>query len=399
MPEVISSLRESSVPVNLKTGPTISQKPAQKEAVTATDVTTDSTSLTASTSIAKSNESAGLESVRSENSAGPPSAVNRSRNTVLTSKNVPNRADVSRTKTRQKAQANNLASDVGNPTINQTPDDNKATNRAGGRLMESVQLHTNVEKERTEQADVAVILLKNRDLPTNNLSATILRKPVYQPIAVTKAVPVRRPFRLNLPTLSLPKAQYFGGVDFMGGDEHLGGSLLGEVRINRHWSVQTGVRAMALTGFDYRSDEEFRRENGRDFRALYAPNVAPGTEIQHIRQLYGLVQIPLTVAYHYPLGRAWGLRLDVGTSVDVLARSRIRFEVDRSGRDSEHELHESNIPISLFNNATISVGVERQWKRLLFRASPYMSPQLKRVRYKDDAFYWGGQVQVLWQFK
>ncbi len=275
---------------------------------------------------------------------------------------------------------------------------NTAQNPTGSSLTEPVQPRTDSEKDRAERSIMAVSSLKNKALASTNLSVIILRKPDYQPVVTTKERLIRGPFRLNLPTISLPNPQYFGGVGFMGGNEHLGGSLLGEVRLNRHWSVQTGIRLMALTGFDFHSDEDFKKEDGRDFRNLYAPNVAPGNEIQHIQQIYGLVQIPLTVAYHYPLGRAWGLRLGLGTNLDLLAHSRITFDFERSGRDFEHGLHESNVPVSLFNNATISAGVERQWKRVLFRASPYISPQLKRVSYKDDAFYWGGQVQVLWQF-
>ncbi len=386
----------------LKIKPETILKPAQKEAMVTTEPATDSTGATATEPVVKNAEPIPSGSVWPETIVEP-NVDNPLRNTVSTNKNVSNRRDVMLAKKRKPTKGSSPVNgaltreEMGNTTMNQRVADNTALHE--NRLTDSVQQRIDAEKEPVERSGVVVDLLKNRDIVPTKLSATIPRKPVYQPVAVSEVIPVRKPFRLHLPTVSLPNVQYFGGVAFSAGDKNSGGSLLGEVRLNRHWSVQAGVRALAQTGFDYHSSEDFEEHEGRDFRTLYAPNVTSGSEIQDIRQTYGLVQIPLAVAYHYPLGQAWGLRLGLGTNLDLLAHSRITFDFKRSGQEFEHGLHESNVPVSLFNNATVSAGVERQWKRLLLRASPYISPQFRRVSYKDDAFYWGGQVQLLWQFK
>ena len=389
-------LPQSLLKIKPETGP----KPAQKEAIVTTEPAIGSTGAPAVESLVKNAESIPLASVWPETSAEP-NLANPLRNTVSASKNALNRRDLARAKNRQKTKANSYVNEVSardrmaRATINQTVADNTAPNPTGSGLTEPVQPGTELEKELTKRAKVVVSSLKNRSLSSTNLSSTILRKPV----SLSKVLAVRKSFRMHLPSVSLPKAQYFGGAGFSLGSGQVGGSLLGEVRLNPRWSVQTGVQMMAQKGFRYHSSEAFEEHEGRDFHALYAPNVAPGNEIQNIDQTYTLFQIPLTVAYHYPLGRVWALRLGVGTNLDLLAHSRITFDYERNGREFEHGLDEGSTRVSLFNNATVSLGLERQWKRLLFRASPYISPQLKQVSYKDDAVYWGGQVQVLWQFR
>ncbi len=325
-----------------------------------------------------------------------PNAASPLRNTTLTSTDAPNRRGVFPAKTRRQTKSDDRASIVAQ---RQRMASKAAMNQSDPSAADSGQLAYEPENQRIEQVLSVTNLLVAKSLTTKNLSILIKRRPVYWPADAHGTSPVRKAFRLPMAMVSLSKAQFFGGAGFSLGNEQLGGSVLGEIRLNPRWSVQTGVRLLSQTGFQYHSPEDFEEHEGQDFRASYAPNVAPGDEIQNIDQTYTILQIPLTVAYHYPLGRSWALRLGIGTNFDLLAQSRVTFDYERNGRDFEQGLNESNVPVSLFNNAMISLGFERPWKRFLLRASPYISPQIKRVGYRPEDVYWGGQVQVLWQLK
>ena len=236
----------------------------------------------------------------------------------------------------------------------------------------------------------------------NNSLALPINLPVANGLVAAKADPAKqaakRGFHLTLPHVSVAKSSLFAGVGAGGGNEHLSGSVLGEWRINPRWSVQAGLTYSWLFREGYDDDERFETRTQQDFRSLYAPNVPRTDEIHDITQTYRLFQLPLTVAYHYPLGRNWSLRFGLGTALDLNVLNRIGFDYRENSRMSLQGLYEATEPTHLLNNLTFSSGIERQWKGWLFRASPFISPQLRPVSYKPDNLYWGGQLQVLRRF-
>lgn len=238
------------------------------------------------------------------------------------------------------------------------------------------------------------------------LATTINRQ--LAPVSVITVQPARRPFRLGLPQLSLPTINFpklavagssvWAGVSGGAGNEHLSSSVLGEWRFKPRWSVQSGIQYRILYGEGFDDDDHFETRTQQDFRTLYAPNVPRTDEIHDISQTYQLLQIPLTIAYHYSLGHDWSLRFGVGTSLDLSAVNRLTFDYRENGQSSERGFYQATIPVRVVNNLTISAGIERQWQGWLFRASPFISPQLTPVSYKPDNLYWGGQVQLLHHF-
>lgn len=211
--------------------------------------------------------------------------------------------------------------------------------------------------------------------------------------------PTRQPFQIHWPTMSLAKAQYLAGVGFDVANSQLGVSLLGEVRFHPRWSLQAGVRLLSQTGYQYYTAEQFENQERQDFRSLYAPYVPQNYDLLNIDQSFTLLQLPLTVAYHYPLKQHWGLRFGLGTDIDLYARNRITFDYKESSREFEHGLYQSTVPVSLFSTVTVSVGLERSWKKWRFRAGPFISPQLKPVNYRREELNWGAKVQAFWTFR
>ncbi len=209
----------------------------------------------------------------------------------------------------------------------------------------------------------------------------------------------RRPWHLTMPSLAVPNAQYRIGGELTAGNDQFGGALLGEIMLNPRWSVQTGLRAGYGEGFHYRHEQDFNEHQHEDFRKTYASQVSSWSDIQNIKQEFLLVQVPLQVAYHLPLGRQWGLRLGAGTDLDVWLRSGISYDYQENSRSSEHGLSRIKEHVYVFNNLTLSPSVERSWKKWLFRAGPFISPQLRPVGYKPDDFSWGANLQILYRLR
>ncbi|GAB4038514.1 hypothetical protein GCM10028809_56930 [Spirosoma gilvum] len=200
-----------------------------------------------------------------------------------------------------------------------------------------------------------------------------------------------------MPSLSVPNAQYRIGTGLTGGSDQAGGALLGEIMLNRHWSVQAGVQLGYSQGFNYRDEQDFNEHQKEDFRETYASQVPSSSTIQDIQQMTFLAQIPIQVAYHYPFGRQWGLRLGLGTDLNLWGRSVVSFDYRENSRSSEHELARSNEHVHAFKNLMLSTTLERSWRKWQFRAGPFISPQLRSVDYKRDDLSWGANLQIFYR--
>ncbi|WP_461094037.1 porin family protein [Spirosoma gilvum] len=222
-------------------------------------------------------------------------------------------------------------------------------------------------------------------------------RPLSIPVHVVPVRATRRSWHLTMPSLSVPNAQYRIGTGLTGGSDQAGGALLGEIMLNRHWSVQAGVQLGYSQGFNYRDEQDFNEHQKEDFRETYASQVPSSSTIQDIQQMTFLAQIPIQVAYHYPFGRQWGLRLGLGTDLNLWGRSVVSFDYRENSRSSEHELARSNEHVHAFKNLMLSTTLERSWRKWQFRAGPFISPQLRSVDYKRDDLSWGANLQIFYR--
>jgi hypothetical protein len=191
-------------------------------------------------------------------------------------------------------------------------------------------------------------------------------------------------------------APYRLGGGLTVGANQLGASLVGEYRLNRHWSVQAGLRLLYMPGFHYGDEQDFEQHLQKDFRSTYAPAIPRSSDIHDIHQVTLLVQLPLQVAYQYPVGRQWGIRGGLGTDLDLWARSMIRYEFRERSRSSEGGRVQVEESVTLFNNLTLSTAVERPWGRWILRAGPFISPKLRTVSYQPEGLRWGVNFQILY---
>ena len=232
---------------------------------------------------------------------------------------------------------------------------------------------------------------------SNPLSIISPSRPLVVPKSEWSVKATRRSWHLAMPRLAVPNLQYRIGGGLTGGNDQVGGALLGEIMLNRHWSVQTGLQLAYNAGFHYRDEQEFDKHEKEDFRQTYASQVPTSSDIEDINQMSQFIQVPIQVAYHFLLGRQWGLRLGLGTNLNVWTHSAVSYTYRENSRSSEHGSSLIEEPTYVFNNLTLSTAVERSWKKWVFRAGPFISPQLRRAGYKSDDLSWGASLQIFHQ--
>jgi hypothetical protein len=233
-----------------------------------------------------------------------------------------------------------------------------------------------------------------------HLSFTELKLPVLKtPEKLSSASKDKPKYYSESMKSVLKKMDYYVGGSLDAGSGQVAGSLLGELRITPKWSFQTGARWTEITGDSYDTAEQFGQNTGLDFRALYAPHVAQNVDVLNIEQNYQLVQIPLTIAYHYEIHPNWALRFGIGTDLSVYAEKDIHFNYKKDSQSFDKGEYNAKLAVKPFNDITINLGLERRSNKFLFRVSPYLSPQLNKTEFSKKGLLWGARAQILYKLK
>ena len=207
------------------------------------------------------------------------------------------------------------------------------------------------------------------------------------------ALAQRKHITIKLPSISLVNLKYRVGVSFDVGNEQIGGSLLSDVLLSKHWSMNAGLRFLNITGNSYYTSEQFLFATKQDFRQLYAPYVPVNYDIINLDFQNYLLQIPFGITYRYPLRNDFTLLFSATTDLDLFVRQYINFDYKEDNSKFEQGTFKSTLPKSLLNNLEFSAGIEKKYNRMIFQVHPYISTQLRETVYKKEEFVSGAKIR------
>ncbi|MHA4739569.1 hypothetical protein [Dyadobacter sp. MSC1_007] len=292
-----------------------------------------------------------------------------------------------------------------------TGNDNNPANKTGytdkddflkaGKTIESYSSNTADNSNTVAQAEESKnrLLSELSRIGSIHLSFTRLKLPVLKTPGKLSAISKDKPKYYSKSMKSvLKRMDYYVGGSLDAGNRLVAGSVLGELRITPKWSFQTGARWTEITGDSYDTAEQFGQKTGQDFRTLYAPYVAQNVDLLNIEQNHRIVQIPLTIAYHYEILPDWALRFGIGTDLSVSAQKDIHFDYKENSQSFDKGEYNAKLAIKPINDITINLGMERRSNKFLFRVSPYVSPQFHKTEFFSRDLLWGARVQALYKF-
>lgn len=230
------------------------------------------------------------------------------------------------------------------------------------------------------------------ELAVVRLQRPTIKAPIPPVKNSAEAFPAKKQFQW-------PDWHYYPGAGFDAGKDAAGASALGEIRLSPKWSVQTGLGWQQITGPGYYTAEQYKQQTGQDFRKLYAPYVAENVDLLNIEHSYQVIQVPVAFAYHYRLHPAWALRFGLGTDLTVYGQQRIHFDYKEDNLSFDQGEYNASFRVPAFSNLTAQIGIERSWKRFLFRLGPVANWQLRNVAYAKSNFSPGFRLQVLYRIK
>ena len=207
------------------------------------------------------------------------------------------------------------------------------------------------------------------------------------------ALAQRKHITIKLPSISLANLKYRVGVSFDVGNEQIGGSLLSDVLLSKHWSMNAGLRFLNITGNSYYTSEQYLFATKQDFRQLYAPYVPVNYDIINLDFQHYLLQIPIGVTYRYPLRNDFTLLFSATTDLDLYVRQYINFDYKEDNSKFEQGTYKSTLSKNLLNNLEFSAGLEKKYNRMVFQIHPYISAQLRETAYKKEEFVFGAKMR------
>ncbi|GAA4448187.1 hypothetical protein GCM10023189_05690 [Nibrella saemangeumensis] len=189
----------------------------------------------------------------------------------------------------------------------------------------------------------------------------------------------------------------------IGGSTELGtgqwsGGLYSEVLFGKHVTLGIGLNRLSVEGGKFLTDIQFNRDKKRDFRRDYANGIDPRHEILNINQHSTTWQVPVSLGYRIPLIDNIAITPSAGMNFSLNAKEVIAFTYRRAPGDfNETQLH-ANRPAQWFNSWTIGFAAEKQWKNLVFQASPYYSKPFTTTPFGLTSSATGLRVRILYQF-
>ncbi|PLK42124.1 hypothetical protein [Emticicia sp. TH156] len=212
------------------------------------------------------------------------------------------------------------------------------------------------------------------------------------PFAENHLVPKKRK-GISFPSISLDNLKYRVGISLNSGSEEIGGGLLGEVLLNKRWSVNAGLKVLNISGRSYFTAEQFEFDNKQDFRQLYAPFVPLNNDILNIDFQHYLLQIPIGITYHYPLRNDFTLLFSTTTDLNLYGCQIINFDYKEDSRKFGQGDVSEKVSTGVLNNIEFSAGLEKKLNRMVFQVYPYISTQLRETSYKTEEFVIGAKLR------
>jgi hypothetical protein len=191
--------------------------------------------------------------------------------------------------------------------------------------------------------------------------------------------------------ISIKNLRFRGGIEVEKANLQLGAGLVGEVLISKRWGLSSGIKVLNVNNEKYVDEDDFHHKKGMPFQHVYSKNV-PDTTAKNIGMHNILVQVPIAITYQLPLKNNYSIIASVGTDLDIYAKQLIDY--NRMGFQ-QTQTFTTNTPVIAFNNAVISIGMQKRWRKFVFQASPFVSPQFKSVVYKKEDLYAGVKFSLL----
>jgi hypothetical protein len=163
----------------------------------------------------------------------------------------------------------------------------------------------------------------------------------------------------------------------LGTDNYLhknGLSAMAKVNFNSKWSGIVGCRLLIGGKENFKNDKDFKNYKHNSFNTHYQPQHNDTNTITNININKKVTQIILVANYTTALKKQYSIVMGLGTYLNIASAECIKYSKDslKDGNNDLNKLKQKN-NVTVFNNAFISVGLQKKWHKIAIQLSPIVN--------------------------
>jgi hypothetical protein len=203
---------------------------------------------------------------------------------------------------------------------------------------------------------------------------------------------------ITKPKFTLKNIIYKLGVCSEKANGQSGLGVVAQIVFTKKWSTIIGANALTVNNAHFENENDFFHSHRQPFKNEYRIPAHDTTSITNIGIKNKIFQIPISIIYTKPLKNKFDLCFSIGTTLDISGKQHVDYRrKENAGLENSRSLDVKQ-PILIINNASISAGIQKNWKNISLLFSPYISPQITPVSYKKERIYYGAKLMALYNF-
>ncbi len=171
-----------------------------------------------------------------------------------------------------------------------------------------------------------------------------------------------------------------------------------EFILGEHWSLRTGLAWLKPPVQRFLSERKFNDDMKEDFRKKNGKRIPLNAEVYGIETRTTVVQVPLGLSFRHDFGQGFAYFVGVGTNLSLSARQDLSFQFRRPNREFGEESFTRKVPVSVFNNLNVSLGLEKRWSPIVLQVSPLLNTRFRTSPFLRTRTNVGLQVNLLYEF-
>nr|WP_295931127.1 hypothetical protein [uncultured Dyadobacter sp.] len=236
---------------------------------------------------------------------------------------------------------------------------------------------------RLSSRQVQRALLATSVQPTKATAAGKKGEQVAQAENVVPKLPLKVPYRFG------------AGYQLEGNGQ--GKTVLGEVIVNKKFSIAAGITWLKAKPAEFFSEKIFREKNRRDFKTTHPGEVPLIFELYNIKIDQTVVQMPLTLAFRNTLKNDWAYYASMGTNIKISSKETISYDCRGPKNEFFNQKFSKKGDVSPITSMNFALGIEKTWYPIVVQAEGYWVNYFKPLTPLSHSAGPGLKVKLMYQ--
>lgn len=175
-------------------------------------------------------------------------------------------------------------------------------------------------------------------------------------------------------------------------------TIWAEAVIAKHFAINTGLAWVKLDDQRFPNDKAFWDKTRINFRKYNGGQVPPAFSVYNINMQTTVLQLPVNFLYRSNINEDLSFFAGIGTSLNLRTKQELSCDVKIPNGEFERHIQKDNLKFPAFNNANLSIGIEKRWNPIVVQVDSYLSVYQKSRPFFQEPRNIGLRVKLLYAF-